>query len=59
VGTRKEKTGTELDLSIMSQCVRLLMKVPVASRRAIIQWLAQRMLVEDEKVEAAQGDLFT
>lgn len=54
---RKQKTGTDLDLSIMSQCVRLLNKVPPASRVAILQWLHQRLSVPEEAPQK-QPELF-
>ena len=54
---RTKKQGTELDLYVMSQCVKHLEAVPVSSRRAIVSWLASRVLAE-EAPQPAQPELF-
>lgn len=49
---RKEKTGVELDLYVMSKCHELMMKLPDDSREATLDWLVKRVHADGEAKRA-------
>ncbi len=49
---RKEKTGVELDLYVMSKCHELMMKLPEDSREATLDWLVKRVHADGEAKQA-------